>query len=116
MRPGNLSLSNHREMILDNASDLPWAPHSPGDFIRADILGAHGISQGKLAEMLGVSRRTINQLVVDRRGVSTEMAIQLSQLTGQSPEYWLKLQMQYDLWKVRQSKDHYDIRPLASIE
>lgn len=65
------------------------------------------MSQQALADRLKVSRKTVNELVVGKRGITADMALRLSLLTGQSPEYWMKLQMQFDLSKaIDDFKDH----------
>ena len=73
-------------------------PTHPGEFIREDILEEFGFTQSELAEKLGVSRRTINQLVNEHRGISADMAIRLGKLTNTTPQLWLNLQMAVDLW------------------
>jgi len=65
--------------------------------------------------MLDVSRKTVNELVVGKRGISPEMALRLSLLTGQSAEYWLNLQTQYDLWAVREKKENLKVVSLTSV-
>ncbi|MEM7114085.1 MAG: HigA family addiction module antitoxin [Chloroflexota bacterium] len=73
-------------------------PTHPGEFVREDILEEFSLTQAELAEKLGVSRRTINQLVNEKRGVSADMALRLGQLTQTTPQLWLNLQMAVDLW------------------
>jgi len=75
--------------------DLP--PPKPGEVLRRRVLGDLDISQEKLAQALGVSRFTINQILNGRRGVTPEMALRLSHVLNTSPEMWLKLQAKVDL-------------------
>ena len=87
-------------------------PTHPCEFIREDILNEFGITQDQLANKLGVSRRTINQLVNNRRGITPEMALRLSKFTKTSPQIWLNLQNTYDLWETAQEhKDTERIEP-----
>ena len=60
-----------------------------------------GLTQGELASRLGVSRRTVNQLVNDRRTVTAAMALRLGRLSNTTPEFWLNLQQAVDLWEAR---------------
>ena len=73
-------------------------PTHPGVFIREDILDELKLTQEELAHRLGVSRRSINQLINGRRGVTADMALRLGQFTNTSPQMWLNLQMAVDLW------------------
>jgi addiction module HigA family antidote len=67
-----------------------------------------------LAEALGVSRKSINELLRERRAVSPEMALRLSRLFGSTPEFWLNAQRAVDLWDAAQAikSDVARIRPL----
>ena len=69
----------------------------PGRIIRQSCFVPHGLTVTKAAEVLGVSRQAINNLVNERAGISPEMAIRLSKAFGGAPETWLQLQMRYDL-------------------
>ncbi|MEO0669119.1 MAG: HigA family addiction module antitoxin [Pseudomonadota bacterium] len=110
---GSLSLLDPTRPNGDKETSVDWEPYSPGNFIKSDILDFFGISQGELAARLGVSRRSVNELVSGKRGVSTEMAYRLSKLTGQTPEYWLRLQMHRDLWEARRFSPEPWIEPLT---
>jgi addiction module HigA family antidote len=66
--------------------------------LREDFLPDYGLTISGLAEALGVSRQTMNELLRGRRAVSPEMALRLSRLFGNSPEFWLNAQRAVDLW------------------
>ncbi len=89
-------------------------PTHPGVYIARGLLKDYGFTQQQLADELGVSRRTVNQLVNGRRGVSADMALRLGKLTNTSPEYWLNLQTAVDLWeaKAEAGQDLAAIKPL----
>ena len=82
-------------IIASRASSLP--PTHPGEMLREEYLPQTGKTVTELARMLRVSRQTLHDLLGERRGVSTEMALRLGKLFGQSPEFWLNLQRNYDL-------------------
>ena len=86
----------------------------PGELLREEIMPAAYLTQDALAERLGVSRRTINEIVGEKRSVTADMAHRLSRLFGTTPEFWLGLQQDVDLQKAHQSAgSHYKkIRPL----
>ncbi|CAO99383.1 addiction module antidote protein, HigA family (plasmid) [Azospirillum brasilense] len=76
-------------------------PTHPGKFIANDVLQEYGLTQQELADMLKVSRLTINELAQGKRSVTPGMALRLEKLTGQSAEFWMRLQNMYDLAVTR---------------
>ena len=68
----------------------------------------------ELADAIGVSRQSVNELLRERRALSPEMALRLSRLFGNSPEFWLNAQRAVDLWDAGRAirKDVLRIRPL----
>jgi antitoxin HigA-1 len=87
-----------------------YRPTHPGEFIKEDILNEFGLTQTQLATALGVSRQTITQLVHQKRGITSDMALRLGQFTQTSPELWLNLQLAVDLWEARHSPKARQIR------
>src|ERR1700738_284742 len=67
-------------------------PTHPGEILREDVLPSAGLTQDKLARLLGVSRRTVSEIVHERRPVTTDMTHRLARAFGTSPEMWLGLQ------------------------
>jgi addiction module HigA family antidote len=80
-------------------------PPHPGEFIREIYLVPHNLSVRALAESLGVSASTVTRIINGYSGVSPEMALRLSKAIGRSPESWLAMQHNYDLWVAKQSTD-----------
>jgi antitoxin HigA-1 len=66
-------------------------PTHPGAILREDILPAAGINQTQLADLIGVSRRTVHEVVQGRRPISVDMAQRLSRILGNSPQFWLNI-------------------------
>lgn len=85
-------------------------PPHPGAFIQEVYLAPHGLSGRELAAQLGVAPSTLNRVLNGANGVSPEMALRLSKALGRSPESWLTLQHDYDLWQARQSVDLKSVR------
>jgi len=79
-----------------------YDPPHPGEFIRELYIEPTGLSIRKVAEALRVSPSTLNRLLNGQSAISSEMALRLSITLGRSPESWLAMQGQYDLWQVRQ--------------
>ena len=78
-----------------------YNPAHPGEILREHI-GTMPVT--KFARHLGVSRVTLSRLLNGTSGVSAEMALMLSEALGTSPELWLNLQVQYDLWQASKAK------------
>jgi addiction module HigA family antidote len=89
-------------------------PTHPGEMLREDFLPDYGLTVSRLAEALGVSRQSINELLRGRRAVSPEMSLRLARLFGNSPEFWLNAQRAVDLWDAAQTikNDVAQIKPL----
>jgi antitoxin HigA-1 len=76
-------------------------PPHPGEFIREIYLTPLGVSARQVAAKLKVSPSTLNRLLNGDSGVTPEMALRLAKTLGRSPESWLTMQQQYDLWHAR---------------
>jgi len=87
-------------------------PPHPGEFIRETYIEPFDISIRSLAESLGVSPSTLARIVAKRSAVSPEMALRLSKALGRSPESWLAMQHNYDLWVARNSADLSDVQKI----
>jgi addiction module HigA family antidote len=70
-----------------------------------DFMPDYGLTVTSLASELGVSRQTVNELLNGRRALSTVMALRLSTLFGNTPEFWLNAQREVDLWTARKSHE-----------
>lgn len=80
-------------------------PPHPGAFIQEVYLTPNKISGRELALKLGVAASTLNRILNEASSVSPEMALRLSKTLGRSPESWLTMQDNYDLWQARQTMD-----------
>ena len=90
-------------MSIPNTTGRKIRPTHPGEMLREDFLPDYGLTVSSLAQALGVSRQSISELLRGRRGVSPEMALRLSRLFGNSPEFWLNAQRAMDLWDAAQT-------------
>ena len=77
-------------------------PPHPGEFITEVYLEPNNLSGRELAAKLGVAASTLNRILTGASGISPEMALRLSKALGRSPESWLALQYNYELWQARQ--------------
>ena len=85
-------------------------PPHPGEFIRETYIEPFDISIRWLAENLGVAASTLARVVSERSAVSPEMALRLSKALGRSPESWLAMQDNYDLWQARKTANLSQVR------
>jgi addiction module HigA family antidote len=76
-------------------------PVSPGEVLRRRIL-IDEISQDALAKAMHVSRFSVSQIINGKRAVTPEMALRLAHVTSTTPEFWLNLQREVDLYEARQ--------------
>jgi len=102
-------------MGIPNTRKKAVRPIHPGEMLREDFMPDYKLSVASLAEALGVSRQTVNELLRERRSLSPEMALRLSRLFGNSPEFWLNAQRAVDLWDAAQAIRHdvERIKPLT---
>ena len=82
-------------------------PTHPGAVLREDVLPAIGLTQVRMAGLLGVSRVTLAQLLHEHRALSGDMALRLEKLLGSSAESWLNMQQAVDLWEARQDVQRF---------
>jgi len=103
-------------MIIQNTKPREIAPTHPGEMLREDFMPDYNLTTTGLAEKLGVSRQTVNELLLERRAVSPAMALRLSRLFGNTPEFWLNAQRVVDLWNAKKEikQDIEKIRPLQA--
>ena len=89
-------------------------PTHPGAILREDILPAAELTQTGLAQIIGVSRRAVNEICQERRGISTDMAHRLARVFGNSPEFWLRMQQAVDLWEAAETNkaEYQKIKPV----
>jgi addiction module HigA family antidote len=101
-------------MSIPNPGQRQVRPTHPGEMLREDFLPDYGLTVSSLAGALGVSRQSVNELLRGRRAVSPEMALRLSRLFGNSPEFWLNAQRAVDLWDAAKAiKEQVErIKPL----
>ena len=106
-------MSEARNMLI-----VSRKPTHPGEILREEFIPDYGLSVTQLSQRLSVSRQSVNELVRERRAVSPDMALRLARLFGTSPQYWLNLQRNVDLWdSLDAQRDSIErIEPLSLCE
>lgn len=87
-------------------------PPHPGEFITEVYLEPNSLSGRELAAKLGVAASTLNRVLTGASSVSPEMALRLSKALGRSPESWLAMQYNHDLW---QAKQHVNLANVSKV-
>lgn len=93
-------------MSILNKGQRKVRPTHPGEMLREDFLPDYGLTVSSFAKALAVSRQTVHELLRERRAVSPEMALRLSRLFGNTPEFWLNAQRAVDLWEAARNTKH----------
>ncbi|ADV46026.1 HigA family addiction module antitoxin [Nitratifractor salsuginis] len=81
------------------------APTHPGEMLLYEFLEPMGISQKELAKAIHVPYQRINELVNGKRGITPSTALRLSKYFSNSPDFWLNLQMRWDLYRARKQEE-----------
>ena len=101
-------------MAISNTNKRKIPPTHPGEMLREDFMPDFDLNATSMAVALGVSRQTVNELLRERRSITPVMALRLSRLFGNSPEFWMNAQNAWDLWdsEPRFRKELSQIQPL----
>lgn len=84
-------------------------PPHPGEFIKSVYLEPNALSGRELATKLGVAASTLNRILKGGSRISPEMALRLAKALGRSPESWLAMQDNHDLWRAKQIVDLHNV-------
>jgi addiction module HigA family antidote len=87
------------------------APTPPGEMLLEEYLKPRGISQVGLAARMGVPIQRVNTIINGKRGITAETAILLSEALNTSPEFWMGLQANHDLWQAVRKRGARRARP-----
>lgn len=85
-------------------------PIHPGEILREDYINEHNLTITEVAEGLGIARANLSAIVNGRAGISPEMAVKLAEAFGNTPQFWLNLQKNYELWYAEQNVNRSKIR------
>ena len=94
-------------MFMKSLRNANRRPTHPGAILREDVLPGLDITQARLAELLGVSRLTVSQILNEHRALTPDMALRLEKLLGSGAESWLRMQEAVDLWDARQQPQRF---------
>jgi antitoxin HigA-1 len=100
-----------------NAGEGPRPKH-PGEILKAEYLDQMGITQQELADVLGITRVRINEVLLGKRAISTDTAIRLARLFDTKVKYWLDMQIDLEMWEAMKNneEEYRKITPLSEIK
>ncbi len=90
-------------------------PTHPGEMLLEEFIKPLGLTQAELARHLGVSYPRLNEIIKGRRSVTPDIALRLSRVLGMSPDFWLGLQQDWDLWHIMHGPEAAQINDLKPI-
>lgn len=90
-------------------------PTHPGEMLLEEFLLPMDITQRELASAIRVPYQRVNELVNGRRGITPSTALRLARFFGMSPDFWLNLQLRWDLYKVQQAEKD-DIEQIKTFQ
>jgi addiction module HigA family antidote len=91
-----------------------YNPPHPGEVIRESCIDALVLSVTDAAKALGVTRKSLSELLNGKAGLSPIMAIRLEQVFGGTADAWVRLQAQYDLWQAREKTKTLKLKRLKA--
>src|SRR6476620_7235906 len=80
------------------------SPTHPGEMLFEEFIKPLGTTQTELAEWIGVSYPRLNEIIHLRRGITPDTALRLEQVFGMDAQFWLNLQLVWDLYEAKQSR------------
>ncbi len=89
-------------------------PPHPGEIVKRECLDPLGLSVTRAAKGLGVTRQALSDLINGKSGISVDMAIRLSKAFGSTPETWLGVQMDYDLWQAQARAESIEVEQFVA--
>lgn len=89
-------------------------PSHPGSLLKEFVVDSLGLSKVEIADHLGISRQHLYDLLNEAKPVTPQMAVRLGKLVGNSPEVWVRLQTDYDLWHAMKDTDVSQIPTLTA--
>ena len=99
---------------IESLKRMSRRPSTPGDLL-ADLMEANGLTQGEVAERLGVGRQTVNHLINGKRSLTPDLAQRLGRLFGNGATLWIRMQQQVELWDALHTdlSEYEEIQPLS---
>ncbi len=85
-------------------------PVHPGEILREEYIKERGLTITEVAKGLGIARANLSAIINERAGISTEMAVKLSEAFGNTTQFWVNLQTNYEVWHAERKVNRQVIR------
>jgi len=95
-------------------AEKQFAPVTPGEMLKDEFLAEYRLSQNQLARAIGISPNRIAEIVNDRRRITADTALRLGLYFGNSPEFWMNLQIHHDLKLARRNLKPEDAKRIKA--
>ena len=103
-------------IIKEDMTEMTRKPTHPGTLIKEDYLTPLKMTITEMASIIGVSRKTLSKIINEKGAITPEMALRLSQAFDTSPDLWLNLQNNFDLWEVAHSNSSWkQVQPIPTL-
>jgi antitoxin HigA-1 len=96
--PARITISGPRSVL-----DLKRPPTAPGEMLLEEFLRPAGLTQSAAAQRMGIPLNRLNEIIRGRRAITADSAIRLGKLFKMSPEFWMGLQTDWDLWHAQEA-------------
>ncbi len=91
------------------------APVHPGEILREEYIRERGLTITEVAIGLGIARGNLSAIVNERAGISPELAVKLSEAFGNTAQFWVNLQKNYELWHAEKKVDRSMVRHFNTL-
>ena len=82
------------------------SPTHPGEMLLEEFLAPMGLTQRELADAIHVPYQRVNEIINGRRGITPGTALRLAKFFGMSADFWMNMQLRWDLYRAQQSERH----------
>lgn len=114
-RPRLTGRSDASKQLIGRRMPLHRPPTRPGEMLLEEFIKPLGITQVEVAARLGISFPRLNEVISGKRAVTSDTALRLARVIGMSADFWLGLQLDWDLWHAMHSPKASEIKRLEPL-
>lgn len=114
-RPVNADSQSRSRALVARLLPRRRPPTRPGEMLLEEFVKPLGITQSELAIRLGISFPRLNEIIRGKRAITSDTALRLAQVLGMSADFWLGLQMDWDLWHAMRGSKASEIHRLEPL-